>query len=321
MESQFLGWLRSRLPESPWLRLGPGDDAGVLRLGKTAEAVVTSDLLTDQVDFRLGHDDPRRIGRKALAVNLSDLAAMAAEPRAAVISLALPRDGALDLACSLYEGLLPLAAQFGVAIAGGDTNTWDGGLVISVTLIGEPGPGGLLLRSGAKAGDAILVTGSFGGSIHGKQFDFGPRVAEALLLMQRYGIHAGIDCSDGLAHDVWQVAEASGCGAEIELANVPIAPAAKVGSACRAVPSAEPQQRSRPAGETYKNLTPLDHALRDGEDFELILAVEPSEAARLLQDQPLGIPLTRIGQFCAEPGLWQIDGTSRSPLKPIGYEH
>src|SRR5205809_453445 len=98
MESEFIAWLRHRLPSHPCLRLGPGDDAAVLRLGDRAECVITADLLTDQVDFELRSAEPRRIGRKALAVNLSDLAAMAARPLAAVISLALPRQGALALA-------------------------------------------------------------------------------------------------------------------------------------------------------------------------------------------------------------------------------
>lgn len=156
METEFLGWLRTRLPASPWLRLGPGDDAAVLRLGETrdlpANVIVTTDLLTDGIDFRVGSDAPGCIGRKALAVNLSDLAAMAAIPRAALFSVALPRDGALELAQALYEGILPLAEQFQVAIAGGDTNTWDGGLVICVTAMGVPGPGGVLKRSGGQTG-------------------------------------------------------------------------------------------------------------------------------------------------------------------------
>ena len=307
MESEFLGWLRTRLPQSPWLRLGPGDDAAVLRLGKTGEAdvIVTVDLLTDGVDFRVGSDDPRRIGRKALAVNLSDLAAMAAVPRAIVIAAALPRNGALELACSLYEGLLPLAERYQVAIAGGDTNTWNGGLVLSVTAFGVPGPGGMLVRSGARPGDEILVTGPFGGSILGHQFDFEPRVDEALLLMQRYTLHAGIDCSDGLARDLGRLCEASGCGAEVQLDQVPIAPAAF--------------ELSNQRGD---GVTPLEHALHDGEDFELILAVPPHQSAKILADAPLNTPLTRIGRFIREPGLWQIDASGkRSPMAAKGYEH
>ena len=122
MESEFIRWLRNRLPGHPQLLLGPGDDAAILRMAHGESCVVTVDLLTDGVDFELDKVEPRRVGRKALAVNLSDLAAMAAQPLGAVIALALPRDGGLHLAQELYEGLIPLAEQFELAIAGGDTN-------------------------------------------------------------------------------------------------------------------------------------------------------------------------------------------------------
>ncbi len=151
--------------------------------------------------------------REALAVNLSDLAAMAARPLAAVIALALPRHDALRIAQELYEGLLPLAERYGVAIAGGDTNSWDAPLAVAITLLGTPGPRGPLLRSGARPGDRILVTGAFGGSILDRHFDFEPRVHEALLLASRYDLHAGIDVSDGLSLDLSRLAAASGCGA------------------------------------------------------------------------------------------------------------
>src|SRR3954453_22261964 len=128
MELEFIRWLREHVPEDPRATLGLRDDAAVLSLG--SEAIVTTDLLTDGVDFRLEVDDPKRIGRQALGANLSDLAAMAANPVAAFISVALPRPGhngvgPLEMATGLYEGLLPLAREFDTAIAGGDTNTYD----------------------------------------------------------------------------------------------------------------------------------------------------------------------------------------------------
>src|SRR5688500_11670741 len=159
MESHFIAWLRERLSGHRRLRLGPGDGAAILRLGDRSDCVVTTDLLTDGIDFVLDRTAPRRIGHKALAVNLSDLAAMAARPVAAVIALALPRQGGLELAKQLYEGMLPLAERFDLAIAGGDTNSWDGPLVIAVTVIGETTERGPLVRSGAKPGDRIIVTG------------------------------------------------------------------------------------------------------------------------------------------------------------------
>jgi thiamine-monophosphate kinase len=245
------------------------------------------------------------VGRKALAVSLSDLAAMAARPLAGVVALALPRVGGLDLALELYEGLLPLAERFSLAIAGGDTNSWDGPLVLSVTLIGEITPRGPLPRGGARPGDQIVVTGEFGGSILGHHLDFEPRVNEALLLAERYELHAGIDVSDGLSIDLGHLVEESRCGAVLDLDAVPIAPDAR-----------------RLAHELDNGTTPLDHALGDGEDFELILAAPPDDAARMLAEQPLGVPLTVIGRFVAEPGLWQTDRRhGRRELVARGWEH
>lgn len=305
MEADLIAWLREHLPSHPRLLLGLGDDAAVLSLAGSTGCVVTTDLLTDQVDFVLADCDPRRVGRKALAVNLSDIAAMAARPVAAVIALALPRTVGMQLALDLYAGLLPLAEEFGVAIAGGDTNSWDGPLVISVTLLGETTDRGPLRRAGGQPGDWIVVSGALGGSILGRHFDFTPRVREALLLHERYQLHAGMDISDGLSLDLSRLAAESGCGAVLNMDKIPIAPAA------------EELAHREPAGRTS-----LDRALSDGEDFELLLAVPPAEAQRMLTEQPLGVPLTAIGQFIAEPGLWQIDATgNRLPLTPRGYEH
>jgi len=304
MEADLIAWLREHLPPHPRLLLGPGDDAAVLSMAGSTECVVTTDLLTDQVDFVLSECDPRRVGRKALAVNLSDIAAMAARPVAAVIALALPRTGGMQLALDLYAGLLPLAEEFGVAIAGGDTNSWDGPLVISVTLLGETTDRGPLRRAGARPGDWIVVSGALGGSILGRHFDFTPRVVEALLLHERYQLHAGIDISDGLSLDLARLAAESGCGAVLQMEQIPISPAAE-------------ELAKREPGATA-----LEHALSDGEDFELLLALPPDEAQRMLAEQPLETPLTAIGKFVAERGLWQIDGTgNRVPLVPRGFEH
>jgi thiamine-monophosphate kinase len=207
LESEFIHWLREHVPLHPRFPLGLRDDAALLSMAGRADIVLTTDLLTEGVDYHLASDDPRRIGRKALAANLSDLAAMAARPLAAFISLALPRQPAaavgapLELAIALYEGLLPLAAEYDLAIAGGDTNTYDGPLVISAMLVGEVTARGPLTRSGGRPGDWLLVTGTLGGSILGHAFDFTPRVREALLLHERYDLHAGMDISDGLSLD------------------------------------------------------------------------------------------------------------------------
>lgn len=302
MEAEFHRWLREHVPAHPGWPLGLGDDAAVWS-GVRPQLVVTTDLLSDGVDFQLPRDDLRRVGRKLLAVNLSDLAAMAALPTGAVVSIALPRDGVgsllpLAAAIQLYEGLLPLAAEFGIALAGGDTNTHDGPLVLSVTAFGlvmEPGP---LTRSGGRPGDKLLVTGALGGSIVGHHFDFTPRVREALLLHENFELHAGMDISDGLSLDLSRLASESNCGAVIYTEDVPISAAA----------SQLPDS--------------LEHALGDGEDFELLLAAPAEVADAIVRAQPLACGVTCIGELVAEPGLWQqaADG-KRISLEPRGWQH
>ena len=311
MESQFYHWLQTNLPESDNLKLGIGDDGAILKLAGDSDAVVTTDMLTDGVDFLIGEVCPKRVGHKALGVNLSDLAAMAAQPQAVVVSVALPQQGihdrsAYDLAVALYEGMLPLARQFEVAIAGGDTNTWHGPLAISITAWGTTTRHGPLLRRGARPSDLLLVTGQLGGSILGRHLDVQPRIHEALLLNEHYELHAAIDVSDGLALDCSRLATASDCGAVLALGTIPISPAA----------------RQLASQDSQDSRTSLEHALGDGEDFELVLAVPPEAAQQILQDQPLDIPITRIGQIIDQPGLWKQDQDGkRKPLEPTGWLH
>ncbi len=306
MELELIAWLRDRLPPHQAMIVGPGiDDAAVLRSDAWNGCVVTADLLTDGVDFELANIDPRRAGRKALAVNLSDMAAMAAQPVAAVITLALPRSGGVDLAKQFYEGLIPLAEKYDVALAGGDTNAWDAPLVISVTLLGTPSAAGPLTRRGAQVGDAIVVTGKFGGSILGHHLDFEPRVAEALELVANYPVHAGIDVSDGLSLDLSRVCAESGCGAVVETGAIPLAKAA-----------------GEIALQRNDGSTALSHALGDGEDFELVLAMPQAAAQELVARQPLACGCTCIGQFVADEGLWQVDSRGARVSLPVrGFEH
>ncbi len=305
METEFIAWVRRQLDESANVLLGPGDDAAVLRASGDRETVVTTDLLTEGVDFLLAEVSPERVGRKALAVNLSDLAAMAAVPVAAFVAVALPRVGAGDLARQLFAGMHSLARRYDVAIAGGDTNTWTGELVISITAIGQLTEHGPLRRDRAQPSDAILVTGQLGGSRLGKQFDFEPRVREALRLHERYELHAGMDISDGLTLDLARLAAASRCGAVLQLDKIPIDPAAH-----RFAEICGPERSA------------LDHALSDGEDFELLFTAAPEVARQIMAENPLDIPITCIGHMTREPGLWslQSDG-SLEPLEPAGYQH
>src|SRR5947208_2431217 len=212
-EFAFIDWLRQRTPADARVLIGPGDDTAAVRLTPGAPCLVTTDMLLEGSCFLLNEAGPRLVGRKAMAVNLSDIAAMAGRPVAAVVSVGLPRTGGRALAEELYLGLREVADAFGTAVVGGDTNSWDGPLAIAVTLLGEATERGPVTRSGARPGDWLLTTGPFGGSIRGHHLDFTPRVREALRLHEAAPLHAMIDVSDGLAADVWHLCEESRCGA------------------------------------------------------------------------------------------------------------
>ena len=255
-------------------------------------------MLMDGTDFILAEVGPRRVGRKAMAVNLSDIAAMAGTPTAVVVSVALPKEP--KLAEELYLGLRDVTDAFGVALVGGDTNSWNGHLVISVTALGEATTRGPVRRSGAKPGDWLFVTGPLGGSILGHHLDFTPRVREALLLHQVVDLHAMLDISDGLAADLNHICEESRCGAVLVAEAIPVSEAAR--------------ELSRTSGKS-----PLQHALGDGEDFELVFAVSPEDGEKLLRDPP--VPgLVKIG-VCVEAGLWLEESGTRRPLEATGWVH
>lgn len=299
-EFAFIDWLRQRTPADPRVLLGPGDDTAALQLTPGAPCLVTTDMLLEGSCFRLEEAGPRQVGRKAMAVNLSDLAAMAGRPVAAVVSVGLPRTGGRALAEELYLGLRDVADAFATAIVGGDTNTWNGPLVIAVTLLGEATPRGPVTRAGAVPGDWLLVTGPLGGSLLGKHLRFTPRVHEALQLHAQADLHAMIDISDGLAADVNHLCAESRCGAVLSAEAIPITAAAQGMNDGR---------------------SPLDHALSDGEDFELVFALAPEQAQRLLAAQPVsGITLVHIGA-CVEQGLWLEENGQRRVLEPRGYVH
>jgi thiamine-monophosphate kinase len=299
-EFEYIRWLRRQTPQDPRVLIGPGDDAAALFWQADQVCLVTTDMLLEGSCFRLAEAGPRRVGRKAMAVNLSDIAAMAGRPVAAVVSVGLPRRSGRSLAEELYAGLREMADQFATAVVGGDTNSWDGPLVISVALLGEAIPPGPVRRSGARPGDYLLVTGPLGGSILGKHLDFTPRVREAQQLLRAAPLHAMIDVSDGLGADVFHLCEESGCGASLRAEAIPI------------------------AADAYKladGRSPLEHALGDGEDFELVAALAPEDARRLLSEQPVaGITLVHIGE-CVDKGFWIEEQGERKPLQPVGYVH
>ncbi|MDX2035669.1 MAG: thiamine-phosphate kinase [Isosphaeraceae bacterium] len=302
-EFDLIAALRDRTPRSPRVAIGIGDDCAALAWPDPAEMLITTDLLMEGRHFLLGEATPRRVGYKCLAVNLSDIAAMAGEPVAAVVATALPRARAERIAAGLHDGMLEAAEEFGVDLVGGDTNAWDGPLVVGVTLIGKAGPRGPVRRSGARPGDAIFVTGPLGGSLLGRHLSPRPRIREAIAIHERCGITAMIDISDGLASDLGHIlTESGGLGAVLDAAAIPIHPDAEI--------------RSRTTGRL-----PLDHALTDGEDFELCFTLGSPAAERLVAGRrldgsiPFDLPIDHrsrfeparslhcIGRIVREPGL------------------
>jgi thiamine-monophosphate kinase len=300
-EFALIDWIRQRVANHARLTLGIGDDTAVLRFPEPADCLITVDMLMEGVHFKLADASPERIGRKALAVNLSDIAAMAGRPLAAVVAVALPRRGGWEIGQRFHAGLQKLADEFGVALAGGDTNTWDGPLVISVTVLGEATGRGAVRRSGAQVGDWVFVTGFLGGSLTGKHLDFTPRVAEALALQQVVNLNSMIDISDGLIADLGHILEESHVGAVLDSAAIPISP------------TAASLRDSRSA---------FDHALGDGEDFELLFTVLPADGQRLIASPPFATPITRIGEIA--PGsaclIRSADGTL-APPSVSGWNH
>ena len=322
METQFLKWLLPQLNKDHRLEVLPGDDAAVLRFPGGKRTVVTTDLLTESVDFRFSkssadNDFPppasaHQVGRKAVAVSLSDLAAMAATPEAIVVSVALPQNGGRRLAEELFKGIQEEVNTFDITLAGGDTNAWDGPLVISVTAIGSILPRQCWRRDTAQAGDFLVVTGPLGGSLLGRHLNVTPRCSEAIAIASRYPVHAALDISDGLAIDCGRMLTASHVGGTIELDLVPIHP--------DAISLSEVLHTNQ--------ITSLEHAMQDGEDFELLLAMPAEAAQALVQDDPSSLVakttmqpriigrVTKSLDFCSTTP----DGQTKR-LEPKGFEH
>lgn len=306
MEQSFVAWAKVRTRRLPQVKLGIGDDAAILA-ADAADMVVTTDSLLDGVHFKLDEAGPARVGRKLVNVNLSDLAAMAAEPVAVFLSFCLPPQGpnglAQDaLAAELYEAICDECAKNGVAIAGGDTNCWNGPLVLHLTAIGRVVDGVAWTRSGAKQDDLIVVTGPLGGSLTGKHLDFTPRLDVVRQIRQLSGVHAAMDISDGLSVDLLRMCDASRCGAILELDKIPVSAAA--------------MQMSETSGKT-----PVEHALGDGEDFELLLAVDPNCYKEFCKQLSGVSEPTVCGTITSRTGLWSKQAGKIEQLSSSGYVH
>jgi thiamine-monophosphate kinase len=306
-ELELIARLTPALPANASVVAGAGDDCAVLDCGQPGRYLLfKTDAVVEGVHFT-SQARPEQIGHKALGRCLSDIAAMAGRPLAALVTLALPDNFSPEFIERVYAGINSLARRHGVAIAGGETTRNPERLLLSIAMTGEVARDKCVLRRGAKAGDALFVTGELGGSLAGKHLDFEPRLAEAQWLAEHFPIHAMIDLSDGLAGDLRHILRASQAGAELLARAIPVSRAAKLQA--RAESSAKP---------------PLLAALGDGEDFELLFAVGSGRAVALLDAWKAKFPklrLTCIGRITAEPGLKLWDKTGLHSLETDGYIH
>jgi thiamine-monophosphate kinase len=325
-EHELIARIRRRAGSPPaWVTLGIGDDAAVIEPERSARIVLTTDSLVEQIHFTRQLTSWRAIGHKALAVNLSDLAAMGAAPRASLLSLALPTDVALADFDELVEGFVTLAGQAGAPLVGGNLTRSPGPVVIDVTAVGSARPRRLLTRSGGRPGDELFVTGQLGAAAAGLallragaaraaldadasacvcRFERpDARVRCGVTVARRRAASAAIDVSDGLADAVHQLAIASKTGAVVDASDVPVHPGA-AGWAANA------------------KQDPLALALSGGEDYELLFAVSRRHRRNFFSAirQSGDLTATRVGRLQAEPGAWLNRDGRLEPLGP-GFVH
>lgn len=329
-ENDFLRWIQQHSAAAEHVHVGIGDDMAVVRvppspttasLPATAQgdargsmALLKIDQCLDRVHFDLREHSALQAGRKAVNRCLSDCAGMACLPTALMISVALPKvdEGAgEEFARDLFLACRDAAAVFGCPLVGGDTALWDQRLAITVATLGHlPGPGAAVLRSGAKPGDTLFVSGRLGGSILGRHLSFEPRIhlaqqlARALGTGAAGGLHAMMDLSDGLAQDLPRLCTASGVGAQLHTARLPIHPDAQTLS----------QRDHLPAGL---------HALADGEDYELLFAVESERIPDLIRISEEGeVGLSAIGMVTEDRDVVLVDEEGAPhPWPRLGWEH
>ena len=306
-ELELIKQVTANLPTNDTVVVGSGDDCAALKGGKAGELLLfKTDAIVEGVHFT-NDTPPEKIGRKALARCLSDIAAMAGTPTAAVVKAGLPKDFDPDHAIAISRGMNELAREHNVAIVGGETTTNPDRILVSVSLLGVVPEKQIALRSGARPGDAIFVTGELGGSLEGRHLDFEPRLEQARWLADRFRPNAMIDVSDGLASDLKHILEASGVGAELRSVSIPISRAAR-----------------QAAAKSGNGNTPLNRALSDGEDFELLFTLPSKDAVPLLDGWKTQFPdlkLTCIGKTLAERGLRIRDDKTVRPIDIDGYIH
>jgi thiamine-monophosphate kinase len=293
-EFAYLKWMRTELPPaSRALEVGPGDDCGILHVEKDRLALKIDSILegTHFVVARPGFRNPptlgpaatpEEIGRKVISRCLSDMAAMGATPSTCMVAVTHHKGAPTKLRQDLFLGISKTCATYGVNLAGGDTQSWDGPLSLTCSMIGLMHGVRPALRAGMAPGDVIAITGSLGGSILGKHLRFEPRIAEGRFLAEN-GVSAMIDISDGLSGDLTRLCEESGLrfpvGADIAAEAVPVSK------------SARRLAKLEKAGAERA----LHHALHDGEDFELMFAVRPARWKKIVAEWPFEAPIRALG--------------------------
>lgn len=300
-EDDITGWFRQQRELSPaQIPIGIGDDMAQIALGAGCSVLVTTDMLLDGTHFDAKTAGLKRVGFKSMAASLSDCAAMATIPLAAVVAVGLPHGFSGQELKELHAGIISAADRYRCPLVGGDLTAWQGAgrLVVCVSMLSKPGDKPPVRRNGAKVGDAICVTGSLGGSGLRKHLDFEPRIEEALEMVRIAELHAMMDISDGLSTDLNRICAQSGVGALVEAAALPISDDAKT------------------------QADPLDAALNEGEDFELLFTLSQDQWDKLRRQWCGSTPLTEVGRITdtGRMELHRSDG-GIADLKPGGYEH
>jgi thiamine-monophosphate kinase len=280
--------------------IGIGDDMAKVQFADDVPVFITTDMLLDGVHFDLKKTTLKQVGYKAMAVNLSDCAAMATVPVAAVVSVALPKEfGAKELK-QLHAGITLAGDRFGCVLVGGDITKWKkkGPFVISVAMLSRCAGNEPIKRSGAKVGDCICVTGSLGGSDFGRHLKFKPRIKEAIKIAHTVTVHSMIDISDGLSSDLNRICRQSNVGAIIYADRIPV------------------------SADARKSKDPLSSALNDGEDFELLFTLAPKDCEMLLENWSGSIPITKVGTITDTKKMQiKMPNGRVCKLKPGGYDH
>ncbi len=306
-EFELIGHLTRSLPSNAAVVTGAGDDCAVLDAGAPGRyLLLKTDAVVEGIHFEPA-TAPESVGHKAMARCLSDIAAMAGRPIAALVTLGLPRRFDAEYLSKIYTGMSRLARRHDAAIVGGETTANPDRMLISISMLGDVERQKCILRSGAKPGDALFVTGELGGSLAGRHLEFEPRLAEARWLADQFPIHAMIDISDGLAGDLRRLLKNNELGAELLSKAIPISRAARL------------RARSQIGAKA-----PLLAALTDGEDFELLFALASGDAVALTDAWKRRFPALRlscIGRITSTPGVTLRDQNGVRPLESHGYVH